>query len=174
MVVALLYWWLNRQHNCFRSDAVWIYLTVYSLPSHSNRNMIVHLWFSRDLKCVIPCMNIFHYSLWQCGITYTGAITLAEALKENTSLEELMYVANPLIDSNWMHCRHSVGRGCLSYLRVTITDVDKIGHRRVLIYSTDVLKGKRPMRVTRVCSHGTLLQISHSSINLTCVACVVA
>ena len=50
------------------------------------------------------------------------------------------------------------------YLRVTITDVDKIGHRRlVLIYSTDVLKGKHPMCVTSVCSCGTHLQISHST-----------
>ena len=158
MVVALLYWWLNRQHNCFSSDAVRVDLTVCSLPSHSNRNMNVHLWFSWDLKCVIPCMNIFHYRLWNCGITSTGAVALAEALKANNSLEGLKYVANTLIDSNWMHCRHSVGRGCLVYLRVTITDVDKIGHRRVLIYSTDVLKGKHPTCVTRVCSCGTRLQ----------------
>ena len=48
------------------------------------------------------------------------------------------------------------------YLRVTIIDGEKIGHRRVLIYSTDVLNGKRPIRVTRVCSCGTHLQISHS------------
>ena len=45
-------------------------------------------------------MNIFHYSLSACGITSTGAIALAEALKENNSLEELKYVANILIDSN--------------------------------------------------------------------------
>jgi len=44
-------------------------------------------------------MNIFHYSLRECGITSTGAIALAEALKENNSLEELKYVANTLIDS---------------------------------------------------------------------------
>ena len=42
------------------------------------------------------------------------------------------------------------------YLRVTIIDMEKIGHRRVLIYSTDVLKGKRPTRVTRVCLHADL------------------
>jgi len=47
------------------------------------------------------------------------------------------------------------------YLRVTIIDDEKIGHRRVLIYSTGVLKCKCPMRVTRVCSRGTRLQISH-------------
>jgi len=46
------------------------------------------------------------------------------------------------------------------YLRVTIIDGEKIGHRRVLIYSTDVLKGKCPMHVMRVCSCGTRLQIS--------------
>ena len=137
MVVALLHWWLNRHHNCFSSDAVWIDLSVCSLPSHSNRNMNVHLWFSWDLKCVIPCMNIFHYSLKECGITSTGAIALAGALRENHSLEELKYVANPLI-LNWMHCRHSVGRGCLTYLKVTIFNGKKIlqiGHRRVICLS---------------------------------------
>jgi len=45
-------------------------------------------------------MNIFHYSLSNCGVTSTGAVTLAETLKENNSLEKLKYVANTLIDSN--------------------------------------------------------------------------
>jgi len=34
-------------------------------------------------------MTIFHCSLWGCGITSTGAITLAEGLQENHSLEDL-------------------------------------------------------------------------------------
>ena len=45
-------------------------------------------------------MNIFHYSLSTRGITSTGAVALAEALKENNSLEKLEYVANILIDSD--------------------------------------------------------------------------
>ena len=47
-----------------------------------------------------------------------------------------------LIDSNWMHCRHSVGRGCLAYLKVTIIDDKKIlqiGHRKVLIYPSNLI-----------------------------------
>ena len=44
------------------------------------------------------------------------------------------------------------------YLRVTIIiDVEKIGYRRVLIYSTDFLKGKRSTCVTRVCSLADLI-----------------
>ena len=154
-----------------QSGLIWLFAVF--LPIATETWMFI-CGFPRDLKCVIPCMNIFHYSLWNCGITSTGAVALAEALKENNSLEELEYVANTLIDSKWIHCRHSVGRDCLMYLRVTIIDGEKIGHRRVLIYSTDVLKGKCPMCVTRVCSCDTHLQISRSSINLTCVACVVA
>lgn len=41
--------YLDRWPNdctTFSSDAVRIDLTVCSLPSHSNRNMNVHLWFS--------------------------------------------------------------------------------------------------------------------------------
>jgi len=48
--------------------------------------------------CIIPCMTIFHCSLWNCGITSTGAIALAEALQENNSLEDLEYVAYILIE----------------------------------------------------------------------------
>ena len=47
--------------------------------------------------CITPCLTIFHCSLWDCGITSTGAIALAEGLQENNSLEYLEYVANTLI-----------------------------------------------------------------------------
>ena len=44
-------------------------------------------------------MTIFHCSLYNCGITSTGAIALAERLQENNSLEYLKYVANTLIET---------------------------------------------------------------------------
>ena len=43
-------------------------------------------------------MTIFHCSLYNCEITSTGAIALAEVLQENHSLEVLRYVANTLIE----------------------------------------------------------------------------
>ena len=58
------------------------------------------------------------------------------------------------------------------YLRVTIIDGEKIGCRRVLNYSTDVLKGNRPIRVTRICSCGTYT-LADLALE-TCVARVVA
>ena len=59
-------------------------------------------------------MTISHYSLYDCGITSTGAITLAEALQENHSLEDLMYVANTLIENLNEYTVGTVGQGCLA------------------------------------------------------------
>jgi len=51
------------------------------------------------MKCVIPCINISHCSLYDCGVSSTGAIALGKGLQENNSLEELEYVTNTLIET---------------------------------------------------------------------------
>ena len=56
-------------------------------------------------KCVIACINISHFRLYDCSVTSTGAIALGEGLQENNSLEKLEYVTNALIDG--IHCRYS-------------------------------------------------------------------
>jgi len=50
------------------------------------------------MKCVIPCVNISHLSLYECDVSSTGAIALGKGLQENNSLEELQYVTNTLIE----------------------------------------------------------------------------
>ena len=51
------------------------------------------------MKCVIPCINIPHCSLYNCGVSSTGAIALGKGLQENNSLEKLEYVTNTLIET---------------------------------------------------------------------------
>jgi len=59
-------------------------------------------------------MTVSHYSLQGCGITSPGAITVAEALQENHSLEDLMYVANTLIEILSEYTVDTVGKGFLA------------------------------------------------------------
>lgn len=88
-----------------RSDCV----EICSFHSHSNRNMYV-----------IPCINNSHCSLYGCGVTSTGAISLGEGLQGNNSLEELVYVERY---SHSIHCRYCSARlADINLLRATIID----------------------------------------------------
>ena len=48
---------------------------------------VIQPYYSQVCEIVTSCVS--HYSLTHNGLTATGAITLAKALKHNKSLEEL-------------------------------------------------------------------------------------